>query len=221
MMKHIAKHNDKSIVVVYREVPNESHMCLVVYSNALPQMIHDELMKVLESPAGQSVDVLGEALWRHIMPSGHNTLEYLHHNKLMKKVPTNQVIMTPTPKSRVRLDELNNILNEMKQGEDAVRRLAELDKNSGLVTRKVEPREVGVPLNSYSTPASVETMVLTDEDLAKQRMEQAAKLKANAELLIEEANRLVNEAQTLVPTTVVKTKAKRVAKNVEKKANAN
>ena len=50
MLKHVVKHNNRKAALLYRQVPNEDHMCLLVYSDLLPRMIHDEIMKVLESP---------------------------------------------------------------------------------------------------------------------------------------------------------------------------
>ena len=174
MLKHVAKHNDKKAVILFREVPNEGHMCLVAYSDLLPRLMHDEIMKVLESQVGQNAENLADALFRNIMADGFNTLESLHKNGLIKKVPTNQVIVTPGGKSTVRLDELNDILNEMKKGEDAIKKMAELDANAGMTgKRRAEPREVGAPRNSRATPAQVTETVLTDEDLAQQRLDQA------------------------------------------------
>jgi len=40
--------------------------------------------------------------------------------------------MTPAPNTRIKLNELNKILDEMKLGEDAVKRMAELDQSRGL-----------------------------------------------------------------------------------------
>ena len=105
MLKHVAKHNDKKAVILFREVPNEGHMCLVAYSDLLPRLMHDEIMKVLESQVGQNAENLADALFRNVMADGRNTLESLHMNGLIKKVPTNQVIVTPGGKSTVRLDE--------------------------------------------------------------------------------------------------------------------
>ena len=51
MIKHVAKHNQKRAVIAYREIPNEEHMALIVYSDTLPRALHDDLMKCLESPA--------------------------------------------------------------------------------------------------------------------------------------------------------------------------
>jgi hypothetical protein len=218
MLKHIGKHNDKKIVVLYREVPGEDHMALVVYSDLLPRIYHDAVMTVLESAVGQQAESLADALFRNYMPDGVNSLEALHKNGLIKKIQTSQVIMTPTPASSVRLDELNSILNEMKKGEDAIKRLAEMDKNSGLTTKKkrAEPQEVGVPPSSRSVAAEVMPSasidgVLSDADLARSRLAQAELMKKNAAAMLAEAERLAKEAQDLDPTVtnVTKPKAKK------------
>jgi len=212
MLKHIGRHGDKKIVVLYREIPGEAHMCLVVHSDILPRMYHDAVMSVLESPVGQQSESLADALFRNIMPDGVNCLEALHKNNMIKKINTNQVIMTPTPASSVRLDELNDILNEMKKGEDAIKRLADMDKAQGLAPnkkRKAELKEVGVPPSSRTasavspTPSSL-TGVLSDSDLALSRIAQAELMKKNANAMLAEAENLISEARQLDPTIMVK-----------------
>ena len=218
MLKHIGKHNDKRIVLVFRQIPGDEHMCLVLYSDMLPSMVHDEVMKVLESPVGQASKELSDAMHRHTMADGRNCLEVIHKMGMMKKVPTNQVIITPNAKSSVRLDELNSILNEMDKGEEAIKKMADLDKNAGLVGKK-EAREVGmnpasrgnVPETSTATVADV----LTDDQLAAQRVAQAAKMKLEAQQMLAEAARLEAEAATLTPPangTTKPTKAKATKK---------
>ena len=153
------------------------------------------------------------------MPDGRNCLEALHKDGLIKKVPTNQVTVTPTNNSSVRLDELNEILNEMAKGEDAVKRMADLDANKGMIgKKKTDIREVGVPNNTRSTvapPSQSNTAVLSDADLARDRINQAATMKTNAEQMLKEAERLLTEAAALDPTTTTnasKTKKKPAAK---------
>lgn len=219
MLKHIGKHNNKKIVVLYREVPGEDHMALIVYSDLLPRIYHDSVMECLESPVGQQAESFADALFRNMMPDGINSLEALHKNGLIKKVATNQIIMTPTPVATVRLDELNSILNEMKKGEDAIKRLAEMDKENGFTGKKkraVEPKEVGVPPSSRSVAAAVSPSagidgVLSDADLARSRLAQAEMMKKNAAAMLAEAERLAKEAADLDPTVthVTKPKAKK------------
>jgi hypothetical protein len=203
MIKHIGRHNTQRVVIAYRQIPDEDHMCLVVYSESLPMRIHDEVMKVLESAVGQDAKELADALFRHTMADGVNCLTALHKGGMLKKVPTNQVIVTPTAKSSVRLDELNKILNEMAQGAEATAKLAGLDSKPGFDGS----RELGEP--SKTTSASVGGDVLSDADIAQQRTAQANKLRADAHSLLAEATRLDGEATALAPKVkVTKAKAK-------------
>lgn len=207
MLKHIGRHGDKKIVVLYRQVPGEDHMCLVVYSDLLPRIYHDAVMKCLESAVGQQAESFADALFRNMMPDGINSLEALHKNGLIKKINTNQVIMTPTAANTVRLDELNEILNEMSKGEAAIKRLAEMDSSLGLGKgnkRRQEQQEVGVPPSSRTQPAQQSTNfdgVLSDADLARSRIAQAEMMKKNAATMMAEAERLTKEALDLDPTT--------------------
>jgi hypothetical protein len=217
MMKHIGKHNNQRVVVLFRKVPEEGHMCLVVYSDLLPRMYHDEIMKALESPIGQNAKEFSDVLFRTMLPDGTNCLESLHQTGLIKKVPCNQVLITPTNNSSVRLDELNSILDEMALGEEAVKRLSDIDKNAGMTGKKrqAEPREVGAPNNSrVNAPMSAEQYVATsgvldDSALAAQRLAQATKMKAEAQAMLAEAARLESEATTLSPAADVTTKTKK------------
>lgn len=186
MIKHIGRHNDKKVVILYRTVPNESHMCLVIYGELVPRLMHDEIMRVLESNVGQDAAEFADALFRHTMSDGRNALQTLHSEKFIKKVPTNQIIVTPTGTSNVRLDELNSIIEKMQGGEEAVKKMAELDRNSGLRT-------------GNKTAPNVPPVALSDEELGEQLTTQAAKLKSEAHAMIEEAARLEQEAEALKP----------------------
>lgn len=228
MVKHVGKHNDRKVVILFREVPDETHMCLVVYSDVLPRLLHDELMKCVESDAGQSAKEISEVLHRTYMADGRVLLGTLHREGMIKKVPCNQVLVTPNSKSSVRLDELNGILNEMAKGEEAVKRLQEIDSSRGMTSKKrqAEPREVGMPSNSRSAPVegnmSAEQLVsgiLSDSDLAQQRLTQAQQMRKNAESMLAEAARLEAEATSLNPSTSNgKTRKTTKAKAVKKQA---
>jgi len=207
MLKHVGKHNDKRCVIVFRKIPDLEHMALVVYSDLLPRMVHDEVMRALESPQGQEAKELSDVLFRTVMADGHNCLESLHRNGLMKKVPTNQVLVTPTSTSSVRLDELNDILDEMQKGEEAMKRLQDLDANRGMsgkqAPRRAEIQEIGErrtrEAQGNTSAAEMISGMLSDSDLATQRLEQAAKMEATAQQLLAEAARLKAEAESLNP----------------------
>jgi len=207
MLKHVGRHGEKKVIIAYNTVPSEEHMALVVYSDKLPPMVHDEVMKVVESAAGQSAKSLADALFRNIMADGQNTLGALHKGGYLKKVQTKQVILTPNAKTSVRLDELNEILKKMEGGEEAVKKLADIDAGRGYAdpSKKIGGRELGEP--KKATESAVNTSgVLTDADLAKANLDQAAKMETQAKTLLAEAKRLKEEASSFAP----KTKAKNV-----------
>lgn len=205
MIKHVGKHNQRKVAIVYRQVPDEDHMCLVMYTDNLPMMVHDEAMKVLESEVGQNAKELADALFRHIMPDGTNCLTTIHRAGYLKKVPCNQVIVTPTAKSTVRLDELNNMLAKIEAGGEAADQLANIDANRGTKGVIQEGRELGMPASQATTSASV-SGVLSDSDIAEQRLSQAARMEAEAKGLLAEAKRLKEEAKSLTPAKPAKAK---------------
>ena len=208
MIKHVGKHSNRKAVILYRKVPGEDHMCLICYPDTMPRHIHDGLMAALESDSGQQAKEFSDYLFRYTFADGNNALQTLHKEGMIKKVPTNQVIVTPDMKSTVRLDELNNILDKMALGEEAIKELADLDKNSGLTGKRnnVAVNELRAPKNSRSQPVEAANTisindVLTDEQLATQRQAQAAKMIAEAKSLLAEAERLQKEAQDLSGAT--------------------
>ena len=202
MIKHVGKHNNRKVVILYRTVPGEDHMCLVTYSDVMPRVIHDSVMSCLESEVGQQAKEFADALFRQTMGDGRNALNTLHAEGMIKKVPTNQVIVTANAQSTVRLDELNDILKKMEGGQEAVKKMAELDNNAGIKGTKRQPKDVGEPdlVNTASTDG-----VLSDEQIAQGLKDQAAKMKADAANLLAEAKRLEQEAKDMAPTKTRKT----------------
>jgi hypothetical protein len=175
-------------------------------------MYHDEIMKVLESASGQQAESFSDVLFRTILPDGQNCLEALHRNGMIKKVQTEQVTITPNTVSSVKLDELNLLLDQMTQGKDAVKRLAELDAEQSKKKRntKTTGRELGEPAAMPSADS-----VLDDVTLARQRRQQAESMKADAARLLREAELLVEEANKLDPVKTNDKPAKKVRAKVK------
>ena len=88
MIKHVGKQGDKRVAVIFREVPDESHMALVVYPDQLQQNLHDDLMNAIQSDKGQEARNLGEALHSIVGSNGQTILNTIHKNAFMKKVRT-------------------------------------------------------------------------------------------------------------------------------------
>ena len=217
MLKHVGRHGEQKVVIAYNEVPNEGHMALVIYTEKLPDSIYNSLMSAVEGEVGQKEKVLAEALHRSITNDGTNLLQALHQGGWLKKVQTKQVILTPNAKTNIRLDELNKILHQMEQGDEAVQKLREIDEGRGFRDpSKTTTRDVGEP-----AVAQQPSGVLSDADIAKNLIDQANGIRAQIKVLTEEAARLEVEANSLIPRkATVNTKPK--AKNVRttKKAKA-
>lgn len=203
MIKHIGKHGDRKVAIVFREVPGEEHMALVVYPETLPISFHDAIMKVIESPVGQEAENLGDALFRSLLSDGRPMLQTLHVEGMIKKVQAKQVTVTPTATSSVNLDEMNAIIRKMKMGEDAIREMAELDANKGMTgkarRRDDFGREVGAPApqRMAEVAGSDAAKALDDAALARDRLAQAQRMEAEARGLLAESARLKAEAEAM------------------------
>lgn len=208
-LRHVGKMGDRKVAIVFREIPNEPHMCLVTYTESMNMHIHDPLMKCIESDIGQHSENLADALNRSYTKDGKIILQVLHSQGLLKKVQASQVVVTPNSNTQIRLDELNKILDEMQQGEAAVKRLAEIDSSRGIqdpaaVARKMRGQE---PVTHVTSADGA----LADNALANNLRSQAAKMEAEAKGLLAESQRLQQEALAMdgVSTTSLPVAKKR------------
>jgi hypothetical protein len=158
----------------------------------LNQHIHDPMIKCIESDIGQNSENLADALNRSYTKDGNPILQVLHREGQLKKVNTELVIMTPAPNTKIKLNELNKILNEMKQGEAAVKRLAEIDSSRGLQ----DPADVARRMRGNQAPQNIQGAqgALADNELANNLRQQAQKMDAEAKGLMAESQRLLKEA---------------------------
>ena len=207
-LKHIGKLGNRKVVIVFREVPNEPHMCLVIYSETLKQSLHESLMKVVESDIGQRAESLSDALNRSYSNEGEILLHTFHKEGLLKKVQTKMVLVTPTSTSSVTLEEMNKILTEMKQGEEATKRLADLDASAGMQTpseiaKRHRPQQPSQPVQN--APQSSQPAVFDDSAMAANLRRQSAAMQLQANQLLAESERLLKEAEELSPSKSVET----------------
>ena len=208
-MKHIGKHGDRKIAVIYRTVPGEEHMALVIYPDTLQVAIHDSVMKVVEGAVGQDAEQLADAMFKSLLSDGRPMLQTLHKEGKIKKVQTNQIIITPNATSHVRLDELNKIFDGMAAGDDAAKGMAELDANAGLV----DPNE---KRRNAELAAEAGEDVIDDASLGQQMLDQSKQMAVEGAALVAEGKRLAKEALKLNPAL----KPKRVVKKKTAKKNA-
>lgn len=205
MLKHIGKQGDRKVAIVFREVPGEDHMALVVYPDLMKMEMHDSLMKAIESPEGQQANNLGEAIHARLFPDGRQMLAALHAEGMLKKVQTETITVTPAANQSVRLDELNKIVREMESGAEAAARLAELDADAGYTGKAVRKddfgREVGAPPASAARNAPLaggNQGVLGDADIANNLKAQAERMAAEAQGLLAESQRMMAEASEML-----------------------
>jgi len=186
MLKHVGRmaRNKRKVIVAYNVVPGEPDNAVVVTTENLAAGEHDTLMKLVESPAGQSSMNLADAMMRTLLPDGRNMLSAFHTTGKMVKVSTDDVEMTPNTKTVIKLSELNEAIAQ-QQG------VTVADLAPAGPTGTVQPTEESVTAEEVAT--SNPTGVLTDEDLA-------AQYRSQADAMFKEAKRLREQAEELVPT---------------------
>lgn len=216
-LKHVGKHGDRKVCILFRQVPGEDHMCLCIYPEVLPAHWQDSIQKALESEVAQQSEELADALHRTYLPDGRPVLETLHQERMIKKLRTSDVIVTPNSNASIRLDELNKMLNEMKMGEAAIKKMAENDASRGLVDpqtkRKAEAEfKASQAAKNEPVPSMVPPLranqdgALSDRDIAANMLAQAKAMEVNARAMIAEAGRLKKEAEKMDPTVSPKAK---------------
>lgn len=199
MLKHIGRTGDRKVAIIFREIPNEEHMCLVIYPDVLPTHIHNSVMSVLESAPGQQATNLADVFHRNLLPDGRNILSTLHHEGMLKKIATNQVILTPTPTSSVKLDEINRLVKEMESGTEALKRMQQIDNSAGMVAPEVKRLAEAEYKNRQSGVQSPANSALDDHALAANMLGQAKRMEQDAQGLIAEAARMKKDAERMFP----------------------
>ena len=208
-MKHVGKHGDRKVCILFRQVPGEDHMALVIYPDTLHAHWQDSIQKALESDVAQQSEELADALHRAYLPDGRPILETLHQERMIKKLRTADIIVTPTAEAKIRLDELNKMLNEMKQGEQAIKKMAENDASRGMVAPEVkrkaeaEYKASQAPKSDVFTPPPLKAGqdgALSDRDIAANMLAQAKAMEVNARAMVAEAARMKKDAERMDPT---------------------
>ena len=66
--KFIGKHGDRRVCVLFRQVPGEDHMALIIYPDTIHAHWQDAIQKVLESDIAQQGEEFADALHRNYLP---------------------------------------------------------------------------------------------------------------------------------------------------------
>jgi len=208
-MKHVGKHGDRKVCILFRQVPGEDHMALIIYPETMPAHWQQAIQVVVESDIAQQAEELADALHRNFLPDGRAILQTLHEERMIKKVRTSDIIVTPNQNATIRLDELNKMLNEMKLGDAAIKKMAQNDASRGMVAPEVKRKAEAEFKAQQSAPAAPAFQApadgaLSDRDIAANMVFQAKKMETEAKNMIAEAARMKKDAQRMDPRVVAK-----------------
>lgn len=179
-MKHVGKNKYGSkIVVVFRELPDDPEHCLVVQSDALMDMYHDNLMRTVESNAAQATNDLFEVLSRSHFSDGGQMLNTLHQKRLLQKLHIDDVKLEPLPNRQVPLRTVNEAIAQGKNfapaAEAEAKKTPAADENPVLVD--TAPQTAAPEVGSEEQQKS----------LAESKLLQARLMEEDAKKLREEA----------------------------------
>ena len=191
--KHIGKvkNTGSKCLVVFRTLPGESNMSLILPTATLPDSYHNSIMELVETEQAQDCFEFAEIMFVRYFPDGRPMLRALQADNRLIKMPTDSIIMTPGPQSEIELSQLNVLIAEQRN--------CTIDDLCSFV--KGGPGYPGPTANLGSTsvsapaptPAAAESVgVLTDQDLAKS-------YRSQADAMYKEAARIRKEADSLDP----------------------
>lgn len=186
-LKHIGKmvNTGEKVLVVFRTLPGESNMALVLPTATLPDMYHDAVIQLVESDQAQSTNELGEIMFIRRFPDGRTMLSSMQQDDRLRKVATDTVIMTPTLNAEIVLDQLNVVIAEQRG--------VSVGDLAGFVTGATpSDREPSSPVTQPAVAEPVVTEALSDKDLARQ-------FRSQADAMYKEAAKLRKQADDMDP----------------------
>lgn len=209
-LKHIGrtKNTGVKLLVVFRTLPGESNMALVLPVANLSDSYHDSIMTLVETEQAQDAFEFGEIMFTRTFPDGRPMLQALQADGRLQKVPTDNVIMTPTTQDQVELSQLNILIAEQKNCavDDLYTFVSGAPKKSDATVEDIAKVKDLAPNVDTDIPAPVRaqaanTEALSDKDIAKS-------YRSQADAMYKEAARLRKEADELDPPQKKTTKVK-------------
>ena len=196
-MKHIGQVANTGLkcVIVFREIYDDQgnvtdpNHCLVVETERLPDMLHDDMVRVVESPTAQESDEFYTVAHRSMFSDGINMLVKLHNHGLLKKYQTKDIVVTPNTFTNVPLNEINEIIRKQKSG------MSESDIQNSMVDDTDKPARTSTSLSQSQT---INEAVDTNEDPMSD-LAIAKTMVAQADTYELEVKRLREEAYAMAP----------------------
>lgn len=210
-LKHVGriKSTNAKVLVVFRTLPGESDMALVLPVAPLSDSYHDSIMTLVETPQAQDAFEFGEIMFTRTFPDGRPMLQAMQADGGLQKVPTANIDMTPTPNDVIGLDQLNVLIAEQRNCavDDLYTFVSGAPKKTDATVEDVAKvtelgRDVGEPnIPKQELLKASTNEALSDKDIAKS-------YRSQADSLYKEAARLRKEADQLDPPQKKTTKAK-------------
>lgn len=204
MMRHVGKlaSTDSKCVVIMMQIPDRLDHALIVESDSLPDLYHQNLMSLVESQEGQANPILANLLGARNMfleGVGNKTvMEALHLGGFLRPIPVESVVMMPTPGQAHNLKDI--LLQQGALPTDGEGAEVELGRDPNEST-KFNPMEHNRDLQAD------ENMIGTAKGVLLQ-----------ADILAQEANVMREKAYAMAPS--LRPKAKAPAKATANKAAA-
>lgn len=194
-LKHVGKikNTGSKVLVVFRTLPGESDMALVVQTAPLADAYHNAIIDVVDSDQAQESNEFGEIMFIRSFPDGRPMLQALQADGRLQKVSTSNIIMTPTPNSEIILAELNVLIAEQRN--------CTVDELYTFVKGAPAKADVEKPSEAAVKPQAANNEVLTDRDIARN-------YRSQADAMYKEAARLRKQADDLDPPAKKTTKSK-------------
>lgn len=186
--------------VMFRQVPDEPDNCLIVETDSLPDALHQDMLRMIDSAPAQATGNLWEVAQRTTFSNGNNVLGFLHRRGLMKKMPTDAIDMKPTPNQSIKLSDLNAaIAEQVGDPNNAIpRQTVEgpaqvMDNEQPIPERRITTENVEQEIVNPMTvpqPQAGSDGVIDNAELAANMLAQAKSFKAEADSLMEQAYEL-------------------------------
>ena len=217
-LKHIGrlKNTNAKVLVAFRTLPGESNHALVIPVANLPDNYHDAIMKVVEEDQAQDAFEFGEILFTRSFPDGRPMLQALRADERLRKVPTDQVEMTPNTVDVIGLHQLNVLIAEQKNCavDDLCTFVSGAPSSKPTQVEDVAQvrdlgRDVGEPNIPQAQPQPASLQATSNEPLSDKDI--ARSYRSQADAMYKEAARLRKEADSLDPPVKKTAKAKEAA----------
>lgn len=172
MTRHVGriKNTGSRVAIVFRELPDDPSYCLVCEVERLPDLLHDNLMEIINGTIAQGTVNLYEALGRTLLNDGTNALNTLHRRGFLSRVPIDIVEAIPLPNRPVPLADINRAIAGEAVDLGSVAESAPANK-----TNKVEPAVADISSNTVIAQGLIMQAEAMEAD-AKAKREEAMKL---------------------------------------------